>query len=96
MNLIAQDGVRSWPVQIEPEVISILTKAGQFFKGRQIEAYLVGGFIRDTLIGRSTADIDIAIAADALQIAPEMAEALGGRPVLLDDVNRIERIVLYL
>ena len=80
-------------LQIEPEALSILVKVDQFLKERQIEAYLVGGFVRDTLIGRSTADIDIAIAADVLKIAPEMADALGGKFVLLDEANRIARVV---
>ncbi len=82
-------------IQIGPEALSILVKIDQFLGERQIEAYLVGGFVRDTLIGRSTADIDVAVAGDALKVASEMADALGGKFVLLDEANRIARVVLY-
>ena len=65
----------------------LLTKLG-------VESYLVGGFVRDALLGRDTADIDIAIAGDALEIAPKLAAVLGGKYVLLDEVNRIARIIV--
>ena len=80
-------------LQIGPEALSILAEIEQFLSARQIEAYLVGGFVRDTLMGRSTADIDVAIAEDVLKMAPEMAAALGGKYVLLDEANRIARVV---
>ncbi len=65
----------------------LLTKLG-------VESYLVGGFVRDALLGRDTADIDIAVAGDALEIAPKLAAVLGGKYVLLDEVNRIGRIIV--
>jgi len=89
------DEFKGLVIQIEPEALSILVKIDCFLRERQIEAYLVGGFIRDTLMGRSTADIDVAIAADVLKTGPEMAAELGGKYVLLDDVNKIARIVLF-
>lgn len=81
-------------MQFEPEALSILVSVNQFLSQKQIPAYLVGGFIRDTLLGRSTADIDVAIAEDALKIASEMADIMGGTYVPLDENNRIARVVL--
>ncbi len=81
-------------MQITPEAFSMLVKIEQFLSRRQIEAYLVGGFVRDTLLERLTADIDLAIAADAISVASEMAADLGGKYVLLDEGNRIARVVL--
>lgn len=78
---------------IEPGALSILTAVSDFLSGR-VKAYLVGGFIRDTLLGRATADIDIALADDALELAPKLADALGGKFVLLDKQNRICRVVV--
>jgi len=69
------------------------SRINQILGERQIEAFLVGGFVRDILIGRPTADIDMAIKADALITAQELAEALGGRYVLLDEANKIARVV---
>jgi len=59
-----------------------------------IKSYLVGGFIRDALLKRETADIDIALAADALEIAPGIADALGGRFIRLDEANKVGRVVI--
>jgi len=79
---------------IKPRFSLILTKLSNFLTERNIEAYIVGGFIRDALLRRDTADIDIAITADALEVAPQIATALGGKYVLLDKVNRIGRVIL--
>ncbi|MCL0046622.1 HD domain-containing protein [Dehalococcoidales bacterium] len=72
----------------------LLTKVSSFLTEQGVESYLVGGFVRDVLLGRDTADIDIAVATDALEIAPKVASALGGSYVLLDEVNRVGRVVL--
>ena len=79
---------------IEPEVHSLLIKLSGLLKTEDIRAYLVGGFIRDVLLGRDTADIDITINTDVLKIAPRLAESLQGKFVLLDAVNRIGRIII--
>ena len=54
----------------------------------------MGGFIRDWFLGRQTNDIDIAVDGDALNIAEEVAKSLGGKFVLLDEVNNIARVVV--
>jgi poly(A) polymerase len=79
---------------IEPGALSILTAVSNFLSGQEVKAYLVGGFIRDALLKRATADIDIALAADALELAPKLANALGGKFVLLDKQNRVCRVVV--
>jgi len=73
---------------------SILTKVSDFLARQNIQSYLVGGFVRDVLLGRDTADIDIAIEADAVNIAPQIAAALGGKHVLLDETHGISRVIL--
>ncbi len=79
---------------IEPRTSLLLTKVGNFLAEQDVKSYLVGGFVRDVLLGRDTADIDIAVASDALEIAPKVATALGGKYVLLDEANRIGRVVV--
>ncbi|MBI3931064.1 MAG: HD domain-containing protein [Chloroflexi bacterium] len=78
----------------ESRFSGLLTKISNFLAEQAIESYVVGGLVRDVLLGRDTADIDIAVAADALEIAPGVATALGGKYVTLDRVNRIGRVVL--
>ena len=79
---------------MEPRALLLLTRVSNFLTEQGVRSYLVGGFVRDALLGRNTADIDVAVAADALEIAPRVATALGGRYVLLDEVNRVGRVVL--
>jgi poly(A) polymerase len=78
---------------IEPGALAILTAVKNHLSER-VKAYLVGGFIRDALLKRTTADIDIALAADALELAPGIAEALGGKSFPLDKQNRVGRVVV--
>ena len=61
--------------------LSLLVQVSHFLSERGIKAYIVGGFVRDVLLRRNTADIDIAVAGDWLEIATEMAESLGGKYV---------------
>ncbi len=79
---------------IEPRASSILAAVSNFLTEQDIKSYLVGGFVRDVLLKRDTADIDIVLAADAVEIAPQIADALGGKFILLDKVNRVGRVVV--
>jgi poly(A) polymerase len=78
---------------ISSRALSLLIRVSDFLTGRGVQSYLTGGFVRDALLKRATADIDIALADDALAVAPALATALGGRYVPLDEVNRVGRVV---
>jgi poly(A) polymerase len=45
-------------------------------------AYLIGGFVRDKLIGRSTKDADIVCAGDGIALAHKVAEMLDPKPAV--------------
>jgi len=75
-------------------LISTLDKLHEFLAQQSYHAYIVGGFIRDWLLGRRTNDVDIAVNGSALSIAGNIAESLGGKFVLLDDVNGIARVIV--
>jgi poly(A) polymerase len=94
MNAAKKAHFNSFSSLIEPSVSFLLTRTSSFLVAQDIEAYVVGGFIRDALLGRETADIDIAVAGDSLEIGAQVANALGGRYVPLDKVNRIGRVIL--
>jgi len=79
---------------IESDAWLLLSRVSDFLAEQSIKSYLVGGFVRDVLLGRDTADIDLAVASDALEVAPKVATALGGKYVLLDKVNRVSRVVM--
>ncbi len=61
-------------------------------QGRQ--GYIVGGFIRDWLLGGKTNDIDIAVSGTAITIAHEVAREIGGKFAPLDEVNDLARVVM--
>ena len=79
---------------IKPQALLPLTRVSNFLAEQGIKAYLVGGVLRDVLLERDTADIDIAVKGDALEIAHKVATALSGKYVLLDEINRVGRVVL--
>ena len=94
MGLAEADLEGSFRSLIESRVWPLLTKVSNYLAEQKIESYLVGGLVRDVLLGRDTADIDLAVSRDALEIAPKVADFLGGKYVLLDRANRIGRVVL--
>lgn len=81
-------------IPTESNLWQLLTRLDSFFTERRLQSYIVGGFVRDALLGRETADIDIAISGNTLEIAPQAAEVLNGSYVLLDEVNGLGRVVI--
>ena len=58
------------------------------------ELYLVGGAVRDTLLGRANYDLDFVLPAGALRFARQLADRLGGAYYPLDPDRDYARIVL--
>ncbi|MFC1900695.1 CCA tRNA nucleotidyltransferase [Chloroflexota bacterium] len=84
----------SYNDRIAPELWSLLNSLHQYFAGQGIEVYVVGGFIRDLLLGRDTADIDFCVSRDALKVASDVANEFGGKYIPLDEENQIGRVVV--
>ena len=61
---------------------------------RGIPAYLVGGSVRDHLLGSTTDDVDIVIDGSPHQVGPELAATLDGRLVSFDVPRDMVRIVI--
>jgi len=72
-----------------------LAKISHLLAIQKKQGYIVGGFIRDCLLERNTNDIDIAVSGAATTIARKVAGEIGGKFVLLDDVNNIARVVVF-
>ena len=71
-----------------------LSKISHLLAMQKKQGYIVGGFIRDWLLERKTNDIDIAVSNADPTIARQVAEEIGGKFVLLDDVNNVARVVV--
>ncbi|HEY8490901.1 MAG TPA: HD domain-containing protein [Dehalococcoidia bacterium] len=76
------------------ELEGLLTALRRFFASQGAEAYVVGGFLRDTLLGRPSRDLDLAVTGDADALARRLADTLGGAYVPLDESHGIFRVVL--
>lgn len=58
-----------------------------------LQVYLVGGTVRELLLGRQTHDLDLAVNRETLELAGILAEILKGTYVLLDERERSARVV---
>jgi len=72
---------------------SISERVCAFLRERSVEAYLVGGCVRDWLRGHSSHDIDFVVAGDAVKLARRVADRMGGAFVLLDQERCTARVV---
>lgn len=64
-------------------------------ENKEIKVYLVGGYIRDLLLGRNTIDKDYCILGlSGIRFAEKFSEQINGHFVILDEDNDIARVVL--
>ena len=62
--------------------------------GQDIQIYLVGGCVRDRLLGRPVYDLDVAVDGDGLRLARRLANRFGGAYYPLDDARQTGRAIL--
>jgi poly(A) polymerase len=79
---------------VNPDAFRLIDKINRLLSAEGIPAYLAGGFVRDWLLERDTADIDIVVGADALKIARKVAVALRGKNIPLDIENGVSRVAI--
>jgi poly(A) polymerase len=79
---------------ISKKEASLLERIRGLLPTADVDAYLVGGWIRDHQLRRKTRDIDIALAISAPEFARQAAAVMGGHYVLLDETQGIARVVL--
>jgi len=65
-----------------------------YFKKEPLPIYLVGGIIRNTLLGQQTTDLDLAVVGDGVLLGSRAAKHLGGTHVLLDSIRGISRVII--
>ncbi len=70
----------------------LLAEVRRALATRELEAWVVGGTVRDAVLGRSLGDIDIAVAGSAKDAARALAAALGGSPFELSGEHSTWRV----
>jgi tRNA nucleotidyltransferase (CCA-adding enzyme) len=65
--------------RLEPGQLALLQMVADVAATRQLPLYLVGGFVRDVLLGIPAADLDLVVEGDAIALARALASRYGGR-----------------
>ena len=60
--------------------LGLLDKIAHAAQRLNMPCYLIGGFVRDKIIGRKTKDMDIVCVGDAIELAHEVAKDIKPRP----------------
>ncbi len=63
-------------------VLSILKAAGELGYQEGIEVYVVGGFVRDIIMGNPLNDIDLMTVGDGIKFARKLADELGVKTIV--------------
>ncbi|MGD0766351.1 MAG: HD domain-containing protein [Dehalococcoidia bacterium] len=79
---------------LAPAVRRLLLKLLKACRQANVDAYLVGGFLRGLLLGGTAEDVDIAVSGDASALVHDAAEALKGRAFPLDEERGVFRVAL--
>ncbi|GAB4537362.1 MAG: CBS domain-containing protein [Anaerolineae bacterium] len=64
---------------LPPALLHLLREAGRLAVEQGASLFIVGGFVRDLLLGTPTLDIDLVVEGDAIQLAQHLAQMYGGR-----------------
>jgi tRNA nucleotidyltransferase (CCA-adding enzyme) len=65
--------------QLPAEIQEILSIAGKVAGEQQYKLYMVGGIVRDLLLGRSSLDLDLVVEGNAMEVARHFAEIMQGK-----------------
>src|SRR6185295_17756012 len=85
------------PVRVSVEAFSVevrrVLRAVDALLGPGREGWVVGGAVRDALLGRAAGDLDLAVSTGALELGRALADGLGWSFVPLDAQRGVCRIV---
>ena len=76
-------------ISLTDELINI----SRIISNSGVSSYIVGGFIRDSLIGIKTVDIDIAVNNKVSEIGTLLAKKTNGKCIPLDKKRNIYRVI---
>jgi poly(A) polymerase len=73
--------------------MKVLDQLFDFVVRRKAQAYLVGGCVRDLLLGRERYDIDVAVTGNASALARAFGDEIHGAFYVMDEENDVARVV---
>ncbi|MBI3927136.1 MAG: CBS domain-containing protein [Armatimonadetes bacterium] len=66
-------------LRLRGELLALLRLAGAVGRQTGVEVYVVGGFVRDLLLGVENTDVDLVAEGDGIAFAQVLGDRLGGR-----------------
>ncbi len=66
---------------VPPPVLTLVRRAAEAAQRMGFSLYLVGGPVRDLLLGQPVVDLDLVVEGDAIRLARHLARQFGGRVV---------------
>ena len=74
---------------------SVVRRAARVIDGLGARAYLVGGAVRDGLMGKMTGDVDVVVSGSANEVGAALAESLRGHLVRLHPEFDVARVIVW-
>jgi len=69
-------------INCSPLETQLFKKIGAAADKLGVPAYLIGGFVRDKIIGRPTTDVDVVCIGDGIELAHEVAALFSPKPTV--------------
>lgn len=80
---VQQSGYQNLAQKLEqalpPARLTLLREIAEFAFQQRAAIYIVGGFVRDLLLGHPSLDFDLVVEGDAIRLAQTVGEKFGGR-----------------
>lgn len=74
--------------------MSVLETLRAFLRTRAVKTYLVGGTVRDVLLGREVHDVDLAVQGSASDLARAFADSIGAAFFVMDARFDVARVIV--
>ena len=71
--------MRKYLERLPKEILDVVYLAGGIASEKNLRVYLVGGFVRDLILGVKNLDVDIVVEGDGIRFAEELAKRLNVR-----------------
>lgn len=78
----------------ETQIDALIKRITALVAGRDQPAWLVGGYVRDLLLGRPSHDLDMIVPEGGIRLARALASAFDGAWFVLDDERDVGRAIL--
>ena len=65
--------------QLPAELVNLMQAAGNIAQSQEQNLYLVGGVVRDLLLGKPNFDLDLVVKGDAIKLAQQLVQIKHGK-----------------